>query len=96
MRVLKLLQHFQLVVDHALVSADILLEDNLDRNLLAVLGLGLTDDAICARTECASKPVQGPVGRICLSAWNSWSNGGFVLLLVALWLSRQLVKHVRD
>jgi hypothetical protein len=67
-RVLKLLQHLQLVVDHALVAADVLLENNLDRNLLAILGLGLTNDTICACTECASEPVQGPVGRFCLSA----------------------------
>jgi len=63
-RVLKLLQHLQLVIDHALISADVLLEDNLDRNLLAILGLSLTDDTVSTCTERTPELVQGSVRRM--------------------------------
>ena len=63
MRVLKLLQHLQLIVDHALVAANILLENDLDRNLGTILGLSLTDDTVCTRTERTSELVQGPERR---------------------------------
>jgi hypothetical protein len=59
-RVLKLLQHLQLVVDHALIAADILLQDNLDRNLLAITRLCLPDDTVCACTECTAEFIEGP------------------------------------
>lgn len=76
MRVLKLLQHFQLVVDHALVSADILLENDFDCNLSTILGFSLTDDTVCSRTERTSKSVRGPERRTCLSVRNSGSDEG--------------------
>lgn len=47
--VLHLLQHFQLVVDHLLVTADILLQDDLDGDL-AIWAVGLADDAIGTST----------------------------------------------
>ncbi len=43
------LEHVQLVVDHALVALDILLQDDLDSHL-ARGALGLSDDAIGPRT----------------------------------------------
>ena len=60
MRMLHPLQHLQLVVDHLLVALDVLLEDDLDGELLAIL-FGLADDAVCA---CA----QGLAQVIALSA----------------------------
>lgn len=58
--VLHALQHLELVVDHLLVSAHVLLQDDLDRNL-ALGTVGFSYDAICASTQCLSKPVSGPV-----------------------------------
>lgn len=50
MRVLELLQHLQLVIDHAFIAADIFLEDNLDCNLIASSRLGLADNSVCTST----------------------------------------------
>jgi hypothetical protein len=50
------LQHLQLIVDHLLVSADILLQDNLDGDL-ALRAVGLSYDAICAGAQCLAKAV---------------------------------------
>ena len=47
--VLHLLQHFQLVVYHLLVTADILLQDDLDGDL-AIWAVGLADDTIGSST----------------------------------------------
>ena len=44
-RVLHALQHLQLVVDHLLVSADILLQDNLDGDL-ALGTVSLPDNTV--------------------------------------------------
>jgi hypothetical protein len=55
-RVLHFLQHFQLVVDHLLVAADILLQDDLDCDL-AVRAVSLTDDTISSSAQCLSKLV---------------------------------------
>lgn len=76
MRVLKLLQHLQLIVDHALIATNVLLENDLDRNLGTIMGLSLTDDTVCTRAERTSELVQGPEERICLSAWSSGSGEG--------------------
>lgn len=51
---MKLLQHFQLIVDHLLIPADIFLEDNFDGDLSSVT-FRLTDDTICSCTEGSSK-----------------------------------------
>ena len=47
MRVLHPLQHLQLVVDHLLVSANILLQDDLDGDL-AFGAVSFPDDTICS------------------------------------------------
>ena len=58
-RVLESLQHLQLVKHHALVAADVLLQDDLDGDA-AVGAIGLPDDAIGARAQGAPEPVLGP------------------------------------
>lgn len=62
-RMLKLLKHLKFVVDHVLISANILLQDDLDCDFLSVLGLGFPDDTVGASTQRASELVQGPKGR---------------------------------
>jgi hypothetical protein len=59
-RVLELLQHLQLVVDHALIPADILLQDNLDRNFLAITGFRLAHNSVCTCTERTAELVKRP------------------------------------
>ena len=59
MRVLHLLQHFQLIVDHLLVTADVLLQDDLDGDL-AIWAVGLANDTIGSGTQGLSKLVAGP------------------------------------
>ena len=59
MRVLHLLQHFQLIVDHLLVTADILFQDDLHRDL-ALWAVGLANDTIGSGTQGLSKLVAGP------------------------------------
>lgn len=56
MRVLHALQHLQLVVDHLLVSANILLQDDLDSHL-ALGAVGFPDDTIGTRTQCLPEAV---------------------------------------
>jgi hypothetical protein len=55
-RVLHLLQHFQLVVDHLLVAANILLQDDLDRDL-AIRAVGLANDSIGSGAQRLSELV---------------------------------------
>lgn len=47
---LKSLEHFELIVHHAFVALDILLQNDLDGNL-AGLSLRFSDDAICASSK---------------------------------------------
>lgn len=94
MRVFQSLQHLQLVIDHAFISLDVFLEDDLDSNLLPILRFRLADNAICSSAERASKLVQGPVD--VLADVMIGVNEGAVLFLIALRLSRQLVDHVCD
>lgn len=54
--VLHLLQHFQFVIDHLLIAADILLQDDLDSDL-AIRAVGLANDAIGSSTQGLSKLV---------------------------------------
>lgn len=54
--VVERLQHLQLVVDHALVSADIFLQDDFDGDL-AGAGIGLANNTVRASTEGSSKLV---------------------------------------
>lgn len=58
-RVLQALQEVQLVVHHALVTLDVLLQDDLDGDL-ALRRVGLADDAIGAGAEGAAELVLGP------------------------------------
>jgi hypothetical protein len=62
-RVLHALQHLEFVVDHLLVAADILLQDDLDRDL-ALRTVGLAHDTICAGSQCLSKAVSGSAIRV--------------------------------
>lgn len=63
MRVLELLQHLQFIVDHALIPTDILLQDNLDSDLLAISCFRLPDDTVCACAERATEFIEGPEKR---------------------------------
>ena len=58
MWVLHALKHLQLIVDHALVSLDILLEYDLDRDLLS-MNVCLAHDTVRTGTECAPESVSG-------------------------------------
>lgn len=46
-RVAQILQHLQLIVDHLLIAFHVFLENDLDRDLLAV-NVRFSDNAICA------------------------------------------------
>jgi hypothetical protein len=59
-RVLHALQHLELIVDHLLVPADVLLQDDLDGDL-ALGAVGLTDDAICTSSQRLSEAVSRSV-----------------------------------
>jgi hypothetical protein len=59
-RVLELLKHFQLIVDHLLISPNILLQDDLDCDFLPVMRLSLTNNAVGASTKGPSELVQRP------------------------------------
>jgi hypothetical protein len=55
-RVLHALQHLQLVVDHLLVAAHILLQDDLDSDL-ALRAVCFPDDTVGSGAECLSEAV---------------------------------------
>ena len=57
-RVLQALKHLQLIVDHLLIALDVLLQDNLHRDL-ALRAIGLADNAVCARTKGPAEAVLG-------------------------------------
>lgn len=59
-RVLERLQHLKFIIDHALVSADILLQNNLDCNLFSVGRLRLANNAVGACTQRPSEFVESP------------------------------------
>jgi hypothetical protein len=102
-RMLELLEHLQLIVNHLLVALDIALQDDLDGNL-AIGAVGLTDDTIGAGTESSTESVQTPrLGQKCrvrhLNSIDGGSNGGGsgrILLIVALGLALKAVKHAVD
>ena len=64
------LQHLQFIVHHLLIALDILLEDDLDRVLLAFT-LCLSDNAICSCTKSLAKPVLVPSLRISACSWRA-------------------------
>lgn len=55
-RVLHALQHLELVVHHLLVSAHILLQYDLDRDL-ALGAVSLSDDTVCAGAQRLSEAI---------------------------------------
>jgi hypothetical protein len=58
--VLEGLQHLKLVMDHILITANILFENNLDRDLFSIGGVRLANDAVSACTQRPSEPVESP------------------------------------
>lgn len=64
--VLHALQHLEFIVNHLLVSANILFQDDLDRNL-TLRAVGLTDNAVRASTQCLSEAVSGSVAVVLAS-----------------------------
>lgn len=60
MRVVEALEHLQLVEDHALVAPDVLLQDDLDGNSLAIGPICLSDNPIGPRAEGPPKTILGP------------------------------------
>lgn len=64
MRVLKLLQHLELIINHALITPNIFLEDDLHGNFGAISRLGFTDDSICTGTQSASELVESPIAKL--------------------------------
>jgi hypothetical protein len=59
-RVFHALQHLELVVDHLLISTNVLLQDDLDGDL-ALRTVSLAHNAICASTERLSEAVSRSV-----------------------------------
>lgn len=57
---LQFLQHVEFVVDHLLVSLDVLLENDLDSDL-AGRAVSLSDNSIGAGTQSSAKSVFGPI-----------------------------------
>lgn len=74
-RVLQALQEVQLVVHHALVALDVLLQDDLDGDL-AARRVGLADDAIGAGAEGAAELVVGSARRLDMSLGRARTLGG--------------------
>jgi hypothetical protein len=60
MRVLELLQHLELVIDHLLITLDISLEDDFYSDL-AGRAVGLTNNSICSSTEGSTELVLGSI-----------------------------------
>lgn len=59
-RVFEFLQHLQFIVDHALVSAHIFLQDDLDCHLFAIPSLCLANDSVGAGPKGSAELVEGP------------------------------------
>ena len=95
--VLKGLEHLKLIVDHVFISTNVLLEDDLDCHLLAVGGVSLANDTVCACTQCSSELVERPSNtdqKLVDHYQSKYRNRS--LFLIALRLSRQLVEHICD
>lgn len=93
MRVLHALQHLQLVVDHLLVSTNILLQDDLNGDL-ALGAVGLSDDTICSGAQCLSEAVSRPAIVELSIRWLRGHGAGYELAIIAVRLAVQLVEHV--
>lgn len=57
---LQSLEHLEFVLNHLLISLDVLLEDDLDGHL-AVGAICLADDSICSSTEGSTESVLGSI-----------------------------------
>lgn len=93
MGVLHPLQHLELIVDHLLVSLDILLEDNLHGDL-ASWPICFSDNTICTSTERPAESIFSSAGFLL----DLISDMEFrdILLIIAFWLAVKLVEHIRD
>jgi hypothetical protein len=69
------LKHLQLVVDHLLVPANVLLQDDLDCDL-ALGAVCLPDDAIRASAQRLSKTVSRPVSSLFSMIFAAGARGG--------------------
>lgn len=92
------MEHVELVVDHLLVSLDVLLEDDLDGDL-AGRAFSLANDAIGTGAEGSSESILCSMGLpsvIVLKLTHSRFTRNDLLFLVALGLAAQPVKHACD
>lgn len=89
------LQKLQLIVDHLLISAHALLEDDFNGDF-ALRGVGFANDAVgaCAEgsTESVQRPEQSPLASIHLSDCLVQ----YLLFFITLRLTLQLIEHTRD
>lgn len=78
--VLHALKHLQLIIDHLLVAAHILLQDNLDCDL-ALRAVSFPNDAICPSTQCLSKAVSRSASKLFnkVVAWRGFLEGAYFL-----------------
>jgi hypothetical protein len=72
------LEHLELVVDHLLVSADVLLEDDLDGVSLAIL-LGLSYDSVRASAQRLAKAIGVPERQSAGVCGRWWPSGPYFL-----------------
>jgi hypothetical protein len=93
--VLEALQHVQLVVDHALVALDVLLQDDLDGDL-AGRAVCLADDAIRAGAQGSAEAILGPITTSVREGQACGRCEGCALLVVALGLAIEAVEHSGD
>lgn len=84
------LQHLQLIVDHLLISADILLQNDFDGDHSGGGGLSLPDNTICSCTKRSSKSIRGSMYGIFVSSNPTRTTEGrregqrLVLLLITI------------
>jgi hypothetical protein len=86
-------KHSELVDNHLLISFDILLEDNLDRDLLPVRPFSFPDNAIGSCAKCFAKFIFRSA--VISSSWTRVMLRD-ILLIVGVRLAVQLIEHVRD
>lgn len=61
---LQLLQHFKLIIDHALIASDVFLQNDLDRDLFSIGGFRLANNAVCACTQRPPELVESPRAKV--------------------------------
>lgn len=60
MRVLELLKHFELIVDHTLVTSYVLLQNDFHGDFGSILTLSFANNTVGAGAEGSSEFVEGP------------------------------------